>query len=644
MATFSSACRDRLLLKDRPPLSDTWKNAIVILATTVAGAVVIAGLQWGQPVLIPIACAVLLTLLLAPLVKRLQRWGLNRVAAVLLTVFAVGTLLLVVGAVMTAQVTGMLAELPRNTATIKAKIKSLRNLGSTTSTAQFERMVEEIRQEFEPPKSEAGSTAAADPESPPPGTPDRPVVVREEPMPWEMVTGYLGSAFEAVGALAFTMVLLIFFLLDREDLRDRIILLAGKARLSVTSRALEDATARIGRYLVMVALVNGGFGVLLTIGLFVLGMPYAFLWGFLAGTLRFIPYIGPWVGAIFPITMSLAVSNGWWQPLAVFGYVMLLELVSNNIVEPLLFGRTTGVSPTALIVSAAFWLYLWGPIGLVLSAPFAVCMVVLGKNIPQLNFLSLLIGDQPALAADESYYQRLMLGEAHEATQMARKRLQQMTADDAGDQLLIPALNYAKRDHQRDCLSDEDYEALLAKLAASMEDLVPIEPDTADVTEEPTESAPRTILGCPATDESDLLALRMLQRLLPEKRWNFEFVSGEALIAEVVERVATDPPALICIASITAGGRAHARYWCKRLRAHCPKIPILVARLGQTPYRRQLEEEQLEDAGATLVTASLRETCRVLEARWPLLKSSSPSATPVVAASGSAVAEPGFAR
>ncbi|HUQ72669.1 MAG TPA: AI-2E family transporter, partial [Planctomycetaceae bacterium] len=313
MARIDSACINESSPAGPPPLPHVWQNAIVVLSSTVVGAIVIAALSWGRAVLIPIACAVLLTLLLTPLVKRLQRLGLNRVASVLLTVVVVGSLLLGLGAMMTAQVTGMLTELPRNTQTIKAKIKSLRTFGSTAQSAQFERMVEEIREELNPKTTElkSDSSVTENPESPAQGTPDSPVVVREEPMPWELLTGYLGSAFEALGALAFTLVLLVFFLLDREDLRDRMVLLAGKARLSVTSRALEDATARIGRYLVMVALVNGGFGLLLAVGLFLLGMPYAFLWGFLAGTLRFIPYIGPWVGAFFPITMSLALSNGW---------------------------------------------------------------------------------------------------------------------------------------------------------------------------------------------------------------------------------------------------------------------------------------------------------------------------------------------
>ena len=157
---------------------------------------------------------------------------------------------------------------------------------------------------------------------------------------------------EVLASLAFALVLLVFFLMGREDLRDRIVLLAGRARLAVTSKALEEVTERVSRYIVTVALVNGGFGIILTLGLMLLGMPYALLWGFVAAVLRFIPYIGPWIGAVFPIMMSLATSEGWWQPLEVFGYVLVLELLTNNIIEPLLFGHSTGVSPTALLISA----------------------------------------------------------------------------------------------------------------------------------------------------------------------------------------------------------------------------------------------------------------------------------------------------
>jgi predicted PurR-regulated permease PerM len=266
-----------------------------------------------------------------------------------------------------------------------------------------------------------------------------------ESAPWLSLTDYLGSAVEVLATLAFALVLLVFFLLGREDLRDRIVLLAGKTRLALTSKALEDITDRVSRYIVMVALVNGGFGVLLTAGLFALQVPYALLWGFLAAALRFIPYIGPWIGAVFPIAMSLAISEGWWQPLAVFGFVMVLELVSNNVVEPLVFGRSTGVSPTALLVSAAFWLYLWGPIGLVLSAPFAVCLVVLGKNVPQLGFLNLLLGDVPALRADVGLYQRLMLGDQDDAAALVLRRMKKSPSEEIYDEMLVPALNHTRR-------------------------------------------------------------------------------------------------------------------------------------------------------------------------------------------------------
>ena len=447
-----------------------WQRAVILLTGTVVGLVIVLGLQWGRPVLIPIALAVLLTFLLNPIVRILQRRGLGRVFSVMVAVSTAGIVLMCLGGMVTRQVAGMLAELPQNTANIKAKVQTLRRLGSGPLADQFGQMIEEISQEIQRPSNRKPSALEDGTELARVFTesPAEAVRYRTESTPWLSLTGYLGSAFEVLATLAFALVLLVFFLLGREDLRDRVVLLAGKARLALTSKALEDVTDRISRYIVMVALVNGGFGVLLTAGLLLLQVPYALLWGFLAAGLRFIPYIGPWIGAVFPIIMSLAISEGWGQPLAVFGYVMVLELISNNVVEPLVFGHSTGVSPTALLVSAAFWLYLWGPFGLVLSAPFAVCLVVLGKNIPQLGFLNLLMGDVPALRAHVGLYQRLMLGDEHEAATLVLQRMKRSPSDEVYDELLVPALNCAKRDVQRDYLTDDDQRTVLEGMRESL--------------------------------------------------------------------------------------------------------------------------------------------------------------------------------
>ena len=619
-----------------------WQRAVIMLSGTVVGLVIVLGLHWGRPVLIPIALAVLLTFLLNPIVRTLQRRGLGRVLSVMVAVWTSGIVLMCVGWMLTRQVTSMLAELPQNTGRIIAKVKTLRELGSGPFADQFGKMIEEISQEFQ--RSSQGQPLAAEdgsqPASVPAGSPAEAIRFRSESSLWLSLTGYVGSAFEVLATLAFALVLLVFFLLGREDLRDRVVLLAGKARLALTSKALEDVTDRISRYIVNLAAVNGGFGILLTVGMLVLQVPYALLWGFLAAGLRFIPYIGPWIGALFPIAMSLATSEGWWQPLAVFGYVMVLELITNNVVEPLVFRHSTGVSPTALLVSAAFWLFLWGPIGLVLSAPFAVCLVVLGKNIPQLGFLNLLLGDVPALRANVGLYQRLMLGEELEASRLALQRMKSLPAEEVYDEMLIPALNYTRRDVQREYLTDEDQQMVLAGMrttlraadaflqttSASMkklQDLTPDDEHTISSSPSPT-ITPARILGCPANDDTDCVGLEMLRQLLDPTHWDLEVAALETLTSELAASIANDPPAIVCIASLPPGGLAHARYLCKRLREVSPEIQIIVGRWGQR-RNTKIDRERLELAGASFVTTTLLETRQLLESRWLLLTPESPT-------------------
>ncbi len=615
-----------------------WQRAVILLSGTVVGLVVVLGLQWGRPVFIPIALAVLLTFLLNPIVRVLQRRGLGRVCSVMVAVSAAGIVVMGLGWMVTRQLAGMLAELPQNTANIKVKVTTLRQLGSGPLIGQFEVMFDEISEEIRRPSSDTNTTLndgkelAKIPLLPPAIA----VPLRTASTPWRSLTGYLGSAFEVLATLAFALILLVFFLLGRDDLRDRIVLLAGKARLALTSKALEDVTERISRYIVMVAIVNGGFGVVLAAGLFALQVPYALLWGFLAAGLRFIPYIGPWIGAAFPIAMSLATSDGWGQPIAVFSYVLILELICNNVVEPLAFGHSTGVSPTALLISAACWLYLWGPIGLVLSAPFAVCLVVLGKNIPQLGFLNLLLGDIPALRADVGLYQRLMLGDQHEATALVLQRMKAAASDAVFDEMLIPVLNYTNRDFQRDYLTDDDQrmvlegmreslrqtDGFLRAVAASKEHLTPDEQRTISTT---LAIAPIKILGCPAKDDTDCVGLEMLRQLLDPTHWDLEVTALETLTSELAARIADDPPAVICIASLPPGGLSHARYLCKRLREASPEILIIVGRWA-SQRNSKIDRERLEQAGASFVTTTLLETRQLLESRLPLLKRTTPSA------------------
>jgi len=611
----------------------SWQNAIIILSGTVVGLIIVIGLQWGRPVLVPIAIAILLTFLLNPVVMKLQQRGLGRMPAVILSVSASGLAMLLIGGLVVRQVTILVAEVPQNTANIKAKVQTLRQFGSSRMAAQYEKMAEEI--------SEATTLPAAEDNTPQGETADKslldkavetgPVIVQTESTPWLGLTGYLSSAFEVLATLAFSLILLVVFLIGRDDLRDRVVVLAGRARIAMTSKALEDVTERISRYLLMVAMLNGGFAVMLGLGLFALQVPYAFLWGFLAGSLRFIPYIGPWIGAIGPIGIALATSAGWSQPMAVFGLVLVLELVSNNILEPLVFGRSTGVSSTALIISAAFWGYLWGPIGLVMSAPIAVCLMVIGKHIPQLAFLNLLLGSEPALRSNMGIYQRLMLGDEQEATRLILLRLKDAPADQVFDELLIPALSYAKRDFLRNQLSEEDHKVVLEGVQTTLghtekflQTIAQRKVDELTLTMAkvdapvPAEVTCVKMLICPGADAADSIALTMLQQSLGSVEWEIEQTAVETLTSELVARIAQDPPPILCIAALPPRGLSHARYLCKRLRDSSPELQIVVGRWGQK-RNCKLEREQLEEAGATFVTTSLAETIQLLNSRLPLL-------------------------
>lgn len=604
-----------------PKQSEPWQQSFHLVARVVTGAVIVATLSWGRPVLMPIALAVLLTFLLNPVVRRFQRMGLGRLVAVILAVTMAGAVLAVIGVTGSRQVTGMLATLPENTAKIVSKVKSLKALASGPTAMRFEQMVETISRELRLPANPIASSDETDTEQ----QIDR-VVLASEPFDWSTLTGHLGSAVEGLAMLAFAGVLLVFFLMDREGLRDRIVLLAGRSKLTVTSKALEDATNRVSRYIGMVAIVNGGFGLLLCFGLWLLGVPYALLWGCLAAGLRFLPYIGPWIGAVFPITMSLALSDGWWQPISVFTFVMVLELATNNIVEPLAFGHTTGVAPAALLISAAFWLFLWGPVGLILSAPFAVSLVVIGKNIPQLRFLYILLGDQPALSDDASLYQRLLVQDQTEVRAMITSRINDEAQREClYDELIIPAISYLKRDLQRERLSDTDATEVLQLLLASLQSAQALRPGESGLEHEPagetlTEFGQTlTVLACPIDGEADRVALRLLQSVLDVDRWNVEVVADGTLTSEIVAQIGSNSPSAICIAAIAPDGITYARSLCKKIRSVSNDVSLIVCRWGRQRRLTSNDRARLMEAGATVVTPNLHETRKWLNARYPVL-------------------------
>jgi predicted PurR-regulated permease PerM len=587
---------------------------------------VIACLSWARVVLIPVALALLLTFLLNPVVSALQRLGLGRTTPVILVVVLAFCFLGGIGWAVMGQLTTLANELPQYTDNLKHKIADLRGAGKGGIVEKLQRTVEELLDELRKADSRRqDGRRAADPEKPV-------LVVMQAPS----VLWQLPALIEPLATAGLVLVLVIFMLLKHGDLRSRLIHLAGHGRLTIATKALEEAGQRISRYLLMQSLINGSFGVAVGFGLFLIGVPYAVLWGFLAAALRFIPYVGPAVSALLPSALSLAVFPGWVQPFLVIGLILLLELSIYMVLEPLLYGQSAGVSAVALLVAAAFWTWLWGPVGLLLATPLTVCLGVLSKYVPQLEFVGMLMGDEPALGTYTSYYQRLVAKDDDEAAELVDEYLQTHTLDEVYDDLLLPALTSAKRDRAQDALTDEDVQFVVQATRAIVEDLGVRQSQAATLPADAPELLvgvrvaplpPVRIFGCPAHDAADELALQMFKQLLDPTRVALEVVSPEVLTAEVLSLVEQQRVGLVCIAALPPGAVPPTRYLCKRLRVRFPELKIVVGHWG---FLGNIQEDRtrLLSAGADEVAMTLRETRSHVMQLIPLLSILEPQPSP----------------
>ena len=376
----------------------------------------------------------------------------------------------------------------------------------------------------------------------------------------------------------------------------------------------------------MQLIINTSYGAAVALGLFLIGIPYALLWGFFAAVFRYVPYLGPWVAAILPLAVSLIVTESWNEPAMVFGLFLSLELLSNMIMEPMLYGRGIGVSETAALVMIAFWTWLWGPIGLVMATPLTVCLVVLGKYVPFLAFFDTLLGNKPALEPPMGFYQRLLARDQDEAADIAEEYLKTHTLGQTYDGLIIPSLNYAKRDLENNNLTEDDQHFILEASRDLVEQIatlqrVSVTEAAAATTDQDTAPIQKvSILGCPARNETDESALLMFKELLDAKYCDLALITAERLTSEVVALVEEKKPALICIAALPPGGMAHTRLLCIRLKASFPDLKILVGRWGLTENLER-NREQLLSAGVYDVGVTLEETRNQVMALVPLLGS-----------------------
>jgi predicted PurR-regulated permease PerM len=646
----------------RTSIGAGWQRAVITLTGTVVSVVVVATLYWAQSVFIPVALAAFLTFLLTPFVAWFRQRGLGGTPAVIVVVFSAAVVLGGIGWLVTVQITTLLRELPRYTQNVKEKVRSFKE--AAEKSGPLKKMVADINQELDgTPGHRTGAERTEGMEDD--GTwslTARPTTVIVEPQSpaWlSRLTSFLSPLLQSLGELALAVILVVFMLLKRGELRNRIIRLAGPGKIVATTKFVDEAGQRVSRFLLTQALVNGTFGLVLALGLLLIGVKYALLWGFLGAMLRYLPYIGPYLAAVFPVSLSLAISQGWGTTLMVLGLFLALELTVANFIEPRLYGQSTGVSEIALLVSAAFWAFLWGPIGLVLSSPLTVCLVVLGRYFPQLEFLAVLLGDEPALDSRISLYQRLLARDQDEAENLVLEQIQKgESPDQVFDTMLLPALSAIKRNRLGGDITEEEETYAVRAIREIVEELgeqrLTHAPDPSDGNGSPPaaeQSIP--IFGCPAHDHEDRLALEMLQHLLDPARWCMELIAPETLATELLQMVEEKHPAVVCIAATLPGGLAHTRYLCKRLRTRFPDLPILVGRWGLVDNRqnpepssptshnpaasalvaagtdsaeRPLKESRitqvvasLEEAGADLVASTLRETRQQLLSLLPVL-------------------------
>ncbi len=563
------------------------------ILTLFAAVVVIGTLYFAREMLVPLALAILFTFVLTPLVGLLERMHFPRFLAVFLTVALAVVGVGIAGWTVANQLLDVTNQLPGYKSNIKTKIDSIRSPKSSRLD-NAANAVKEIGKEITDSSADTAENASAKTSGKTkaaiaPPKPAQVQVYQPAANPLES----LSSVITPVGSAIIVLVLTIFTLAGREDLRNRVIGLAGHGHLNVMTQALNDAGARVSRYLLMQLLVNTGYGVVVGVGLYFIHVPNALLWGTVAALFRFLPYIGAPLAAILPILLSLAISPTWTQPVETLLLYLVVELVVANFLEPLLYGANTGISSFAILFAAIFWALIWGPIGLLLSTPLTVCLVVIGRHVPTLSFLNVLLGDQPVLPPEAHYYQRLLASDQNEAKHVLEEYLKDHPLEELYDCVVVPALALAEQDRHHDDLdaiteqfivqstkelleelADKTKEAeTVAKEKASVEETTTLPPA---VEKTPMLSGPLTSIVClPARDEADEIVGIMLAQLLENAGYRAQALAI-GTTTDMLAQVKASAPDIVCISALPPFALLHARELYKKIRSVLPDAKVVI--------------------------------------------------------------------
>ncbi len=566
-------------------------DIVRVAAGLVAAAVVIAALYYGRDVLIPLACAFLISFALSPPVTRLVRFGLPRILSVILVMAMMLGLIGGLAFILGSQLRGLSQDLPAYQQTIQTKLTALRE--ELKVPAFFDRAMKTVKSVQENVEEPSPPSAAAE-------APQRVEVIQKPRDPFEMATEWLGTLLEPLATAGIVFIFVFLALLDRGDLRDRLLRMLG-GNLHRSTDAVEEAGKRISKYLLMQLVVNVTYGIPMALGLWLIGVPGALLWGTVAAVMRFVPYIGPMLSAIFPIGLAFAVDPGWSMVLWTIALIVTLELLSNNIVEPLLYGTSTGLSAMSLIASATFWTTLWGPLGLILATPLTVCLLVIGRNIPQLAFLDTLLGSMPALDLPTRIYQRLLADDPEEAIEIATAEIEAASPRQFYNDVAIPVLQLASEDYLGKATAEHrlrvtnGMDALIDELR---EDYPPaLAPDTKPA-----------VICIGGKWEVDSLASEMLAHALALDGIPADHRPASAVSVASLAKLDLAGADTVCLAYFTPNPAAPARYLCRRLRRRWPHVRIVLA-LWNAPAPL-LESDTRTTLGADEVVTSIEEAIR----------------------------------
>ena len=604
-----------------PVSSASNSEKITSLLSILMILIVVAVLFFAKEIFVPLALALLFSFLLAPLVTRFERWRLPRVPAVLLAVGLALAVVVGVGALVVNQTLDLTRQLPTYKVNIQHRIDSIKKRTSGKSAlSDATDTVKELQANLANSTPEANATRPDATTSANKGTIQKVEVVEPATSLAAVVQSVVGPVLGPVGTGAIVIVFVLFMLLKREDLRDRIIHLIGKGKLNVTTQALDEAAHKVTGYLTMQVIINVCFGIPVGVGLWFIGIPNAFLWGLLATLLRFIPYVGAWIALGFPLLLSLATTDQWSAPIETLALFATIELVTSNVLEPWLYGAHTGLSPVAIMVATIFWTWLWGGVGLLLATPLTVCVAVLGKYIPSLSFLDALLGDEPTLSVNDRFYQRLLAMDRREACIVAEEYRKEHTATETYSSLFVPALAAEEREEQSGAMDARHQRFIFDTTRELIEDIIgdsgtassDAKAESKDgksiaPAEKPPTISKHPVLCLPAADEADEIVAIMLSHALEREGYKSESLSFKTLANEMVAQVAGSGSAVVCISATPPHDDLHTRYLCKLLRSKFPKLYIVVglwdAEMDEAKLLRRRERLAADKVVTTLVDA-----------------------------------------